>query len=52
MGRLAVVPGQNFDPATYQAPRSVNAMFTLISSGVLAEPEGIALVIHVPLVRR
>jgi hypothetical protein len=54
-----VVPGQNFDPATYQAPRSVDAMFTLIRSGVLAEPVGMAaagfgrdLVFHAPLVCR
>jgi hypothetical protein len=52
-----VVPGQNFDPATYQAPRSVDAMFTLIGSGVLAGPVGMAaagfgkdLVVHAPLV--
>lgn len=54
-----VVPGQNFNPATYQAPRSVDAMFTLIRSGVLAGPLGMAaagsgrdLVIHAPLVCR
>ena len=54
-----VVPGQNFDPATYRAPRSLEAMFTLISSGVLAGPLGLAaagrgtdLVIHAPLVCR
>jgi hypothetical protein len=54
-----VVPGQNFDPATYQAPRSVDAMFTLIRSGVLAGPVGMAaagfgkdLVIRAPLVCR
>ena len=54
-----VVPGQNFDPATYQAPRSVDAMFTLIRSGVLAGPMGMAaagfgkdLVVHAPLVGR
>jgi hypothetical protein len=54
-----VVPGQNFDPARYQAPRSVDAMFTLIGSGVLAAPVGMAaagfgkdLVIHAPLVCR
>jgi hypothetical protein len=54
-----VVPGQNFNPATYQAPRSVDAMFTLIRSGVLAGPVGMAaagfgkdLVIHAPLVCR
>ena len=54
-----VVPGQNFDLATYQAPLSVDAMFTLIRSGVLAGPVGMAaagfgkdLVIHAPLVCR
>jgi hypothetical protein len=54
-----VVPGPNFNPATYQAPRSVDAMFTLIGSGVLAGPLGLAaaglekdLVIHAPLVCR
>jgi len=54
-----VVPGPHFDPATYQAPRSVDAMFTLIGSGVLAEPVGMAaagfgrdLVIRAPLVCR
>ena len=54
-----VVPGQNFNPATYQAPRSVDAMFTLIRSGVLAGPVGLAaagfgqdLVIRAPLVCR
>lgn len=54
-----VAPGQNFNPATYQAPRSVDAMFTLIRSGVLAGPMGMAaagfgrdLVIHAPLVCR
>ena len=54
-----VVPGQNFDPATYQAPRSVPAMFALIHSGVLAGPIGMAaagfgkdLVVHAPLVCR
>ncbi len=55
----AVVPGQNFNPATYQAPRSVPAMFALIHSGVLAGPIGMAaagfgkdLVVHAPLVCR
>ena len=54
-----VVPGQNFNPATYQAPRSVDAMFALIRSGVLAGPMGLAaaglgkdLVLHAPLVCR
>jgi hypothetical protein len=54
-----VTPGPNFNPATYQAPRSVHAMFTLIGSGVLAGPLGMAaaglgqdLVIHAPLVCR
>jgi hypothetical protein len=54
-----VVPGHNFDPVTYRAPRSVDAMFTLIRSGVLAGPVGMAaagfgndLVIHAPLVCR
>ena len=54
-----VTPGQNFDPATYQAPRSQEAMFALIRAGVLAEPVGFAaagfgrdLVIHAPLVCR
>ena len=54
-----VVPGQNFDLATYQAPLSVDAMFTLIRSGVLAGPVGMAaagfgkdLVIRAPLVCR
>ena len=54
-----VVPGQNFDPGTYRSPRSVDAMFNLIRSGVLAEPVGMAaagfgrdLVIHAPLVCR
>jgi hypothetical protein len=54
-----VAPGQHFNPATYQAPRSIAAMFTLISSGVLAEPVGMAaagfgrdLVIRAPLVCR
>ena len=54
-----VVPGQHFDPATYQAPRSVDTMFTLIGSGVLAGPLGLAaaglgqdLVLHAPLVCR
>lgn len=53
----AVVPGQNFDPAAYRAPRSVEAMFTLIRSGVLAGPMGMAaagfgkdLVVRAPLV--
>ena len=55
----AVGPGPNFNPATYQAPRSVDAMFTLIRSGVLAGPVGMAaagvgqdLVVHAPLVCR
>lgn len=55
----AVAPGQNFNPATYQPPRSIAAMFTLISSGVLAQPVGMAaagfgrdLVIRAPLVCR
>jgi hypothetical protein len=55
----AVVPGQNFNPATYQAPRSVDAMVALIRSGVLAGPIGMAaagfgqdLVVHAPLVCR
>ena len=54
-----VVPGPNFNPATYQAPRSVDAMFALIRSGVLAGPIGMAaagfgadLVLRVPLVCR
>ena len=54
-----VTPGQHFNPATYQAPRSIAAMFILISSGVLAEPVGMAaagfgrdVVIHAPLVCR
>ncbi len=33
-----VVPGPNFDPATYTAPRSVNSMMDLIARGVLAGP--------------
>ena len=55
----AVGPGQNFNPATYQPPRSVDAMLTLIGSGVLAEPVGTAaagfgqdLVVHAPLLCR
>jgi hypothetical protein len=55
----AVAPGQNFNPATYQAPRSIDAMFALIRSGVLSPPVGMAaagfgsdLVIHAPLVCR
>lgn len=54
-----VTPGQNFDPSTYQAPRSQAAMFALISAGVLAQPVGFAaagfgtdLVVHAPLVCR
>ena len=53
----AVGPGQYFNPATYQAPRSTAAMFTLIGSGVLSQPVGMAaagfgtdVVIHAPLV--
>jgi hypothetical protein len=34
----AVVPGSAFNPATYVAPRSVDAMFALIHSNVLAGP--------------
>jgi len=55
----AVVPGPHFNPATYDAPRSVSEMFALISSGVLAGPLGLAaagfgndLVVHAPLVCR
>ncbi len=33
-----VVPGPNFDPATYTAPRSVASMMDLIARGVLAGP--------------
>lgn len=33
-----VVPGPNFDPATYTAPRSVDSMMGLIAQGVLAGP--------------
>lgn len=33
-----VVPGPQFDAATYQAPRSTEAMFALIDRGVLAGP--------------
>jgi hypothetical protein len=33
-----VVPGPQFNPATYQAPRDVDAMFALIGRGVLAGP--------------
>ena len=54
-----VTPGPNFDPSTYQAPRSTQAMFALINAGVLAQPVGFAaagfgrdLVIHAPLVCR
>ena len=54
-----VLPGPHFNPATYQAPRTLDAMFTLIGSGVLAGPLGLAaagfgtdLVIHAPLVCR
>ena len=54
-----VTPGQNFNPGTYQAPRSTGAMFALISSGVLSQPVGMAaagfggdIVIHAPLVCR
>ena len=35
-----VTPGANFNPATYIAPRSVEAMMSLIAAGVLAEPVG------------
>ena len=54
-----VTPGQNFNPVTYQAPRSAAAMFALIGSGVLSRPVGMAaagfgrdIVIHAPLVCR
>ena len=33
-----VVPGPNFDPATYVAPLSVESMWQLIDAGVLAGP--------------
>ena len=33
-----VVPGPQFNAATYQAPRSTEAMFALIGQGVLAGP--------------
>ena len=33
-----VVPGPNFDPATYTAPRSVDSIMNLIDRGVLAGP--------------
>lgn len=33
-----VVPGPAFDPASYVPPRSVDVMFALIQSGVLAGP--------------
>jgi hypothetical protein len=33
-----VVPGPQFNPATYQAPRNTAAMFALIGHGVLAGP--------------
>ena len=54
-----VTPGQNFNPVTYQAPRSIDAMFALIGNGVLSQPVGLAaagfgrdIVIHAPLVCR
>lgn len=33
-----VVPGPNFNPATYTAPRSLSSMMDLIAAGVLAGP--------------
>ncbi|GLC25248.1 hypothetical protein [Roseisolibacter agri] len=52
-----VVPGPNFDPATYVAPRSVESMMQLIEAGVLAGPLsfsaarfGADLVMRAPLV--
>jgi hypothetical protein len=53
----SVVPGPQFNPATYQAPRSTAAMFALIQSGVLMGPlstsqtgAGRDLVLRAPLV--
>lgn len=46
-----VVAGPQFNPATYQAPRSTAAMFALIQSGVLVGPlSGSELVLRAPLV--
>lgn len=52
-----VVPGPQFNPATYVAPRSTEAMFALINSGVLAGPVSFSaagfgrdLVLRAPLV--
>lgn len=54
-----VTPGQNFNPGTYQAPRSLGAMFALIGSGVLSQPVGMAaagfggdIVLHAPMTCR